>query len=292
MSGLLDLNSGNGIDDLLTLNVESVNTDTSSKPEEKGIPVPGGLKEDPNAKPYDAASIKIPQGATLTAAQYNQALDNLQKSFKEGVEMLGMLRQVTVVEESVEMQQQKFVESALDEALVEAYDNGPIYEAVKREDKGDVKAAVAKLRKELPKALKGTHLKFKAPKTFLRLLLNVTNPMAGVTTQPDKNKVTDALTWWTTRFWQVLGVVYCEDNNIADLINKVNQDFADDLGEYKVLYSPSLPGLTDLWSLKFGWKNVKKVYFLIVDKKIPAELKKIQNDMVAATQQDGNDNNK
>ena len=308
MSGFFNLNTSDP-DGILSLNVESAEfseTNISSTNSEQGVNVPGGLKEQPNskpydetskpggeypsAKPYDATSIPIPKGTTLTSEQYNKALDMLQRSFKEGAEMLDTLRQVTVVQETVEERHQRYVESVLDEALLEAYENGPIFEAVKKDDKEKVKSIVKSLRSRMPKLLKGTGLKYRPPKTFLRLLLNQTNPSSMSTSQPSANKVSDSLNWWTTRFWQVLGVVYCEDNNISELIDKVNTELADELDGYKVLYSPSVPGLIDIWNLKFGWKNVKNVYFLIVDKKLPAELKKLQSDMADAIKNtDGED---
>ena len=55
--------------------------------------------EAPTAKPYDANSISIPGKATLTVDQYNQAISQLQKSFKEGAELLAALQQVEVVQE-------------------------------------------------------------------------------------------------------------------------------------------------------------------------------------------------
>lgn len=322
MNGLFNLGSVGSDDEVLSLNIESAEfseNDPATNPtvdfdkdatsaSEHNISVPGGLKETPsakpydatsmpaggetpNAKPYDSASITIPKGTTLTSKEYNDALDALQKSFKEGAEMLDALRQVTVVEESVEERQQRYVESVLDEALLEAYENGPIFEAVKKDDKDAVKAIVKTLRGKIPGMLKGAGIKFKPPKTFLRLLLNSRRIGGMHGTETSKDNVADTVSWWTTRFWQVLGVVYCENANIKTLIEKLNNELADELNGYKILYSLSIPGLYDLWNLKFGWKNRKEVYFLIVDKKLPKELKELQKDMADAISEDKKDSN-
>ena len=62
----------------------------------------------------------------------------------------------------------------------------------------------------------------------------------------------------------------------------MNEDLKDTLGEYRILYSMSFKGLYDLWNTKFGWKNRNEVFFLIVDKTLPKELKAIQTDMEEA----------
>lgn len=56
----------------------------------------GESAEAPSTKPYDAASIPVPKGTTITADAYNSALAALKKSFKEGVEIITMLENVNV----------------------------------------------------------------------------------------------------------------------------------------------------------------------------------------------------
>lgn len=296
MSGLFNFNES---DEILGLQLEPTEAETPAEPEqvhnesaeEHGVSIPGGLSETPTAKPYDASSISIPKGTEISQSEYNAAIQALQKSFKEGAEMLAALSEMTVTEETVDQRQQKYVEDALDEALLEAYENGPIFEAVKYSDKEDVKEIVKKLRKAFPKSFKKYDIKFKPAKTFLRLLLNQTATMNTITNPSDDNTA-DIVSWWTTRFWQVLGVCYCENNNIKDVIKQVNEEFADDLKGYKILYSLSFAGLSDLFATKFNWKNRKRVYFLIVDKKIPSELLKMEKELAEQVAGEGDTSDK
>lgn len=82
-----------------------VTTDPAEKPTAK--PADGEMgpvnsqtqTETPTAKPYDANSVSVPSKATLTVDQYNQAIDQLQKSFKEGAELLAALQQAQIINE-------------------------------------------------------------------------------------------------------------------------------------------------------------------------------------------------
>jgi hypothetical protein len=69
----------------------------TAKPEggEQGPNIPA----DKAAKNYDDASISVPNKVTLTASQYNAALEQLQKSFDEGAKIAQMLTKVKVVDE-------------------------------------------------------------------------------------------------------------------------------------------------------------------------------------------------
>jgi len=67
---------------------------------EMGPVNPNSISETPSAKPYDTASISVPQGATLTASEYNNAIKQLQQSFKEAADICEALQTVTVVQEA------------------------------------------------------------------------------------------------------------------------------------------------------------------------------------------------
>lgn len=72
----------------------------SAKPyDQNSISVPGGDSETPRSKPHDASSISVPSGTTLSSATYNDALSRLQKSYKESIELLDMLKNVKVVDD-------------------------------------------------------------------------------------------------------------------------------------------------------------------------------------------------
>lgn len=67
--------------------------------------------EAPKAKPYDAASVSVPGKVTMTADQYNQAIDQLQKSFESGVAILKQLH------ENVEIISEEAITDAEKDAL-------------------------------------------------------------------------------------------------------------------------------------------------------------------------------
>lgn len=264
--GLFNLNelSQASDDDVLDLKVESAESGTDA-----------GSDAAPHEYDDGYTKISVPSKTEITADAYNDALAKLKQSFKEAYELMDDLTNARIIQETVESKQEAY----LDEMFAEAYDNGPIFEAVERSDKNEVKKIVGEVRKKLPDLASKLGFKFKPPKTFLRLLLNTDYDAYGTgiltkDTSDTKSKYGNtAVTWWSTRFWQVVGVIYTENTNIKKVMEEVNDELKDDLGEYKVLYSMSSATLYDLWNVKFNWKNRKNVFFLIVDKKLPKELK-------------------
>ena len=235
------------------------NTSTPSMANHKqyddaSVTIPGGDKESPSAKPYDSSSISVPSKVTLTSDQYNNAISALKKSFKEGAEILEMLENVNVVEFSLIDQQNEFIENA----ILTAMEDGPIFESVKRKDKVDVKEIVRTLRPDIHNDLKEDKVKFYKPNVIgsffslsaSRLILQV----------------------WTNRLWQVLGVVIIEKGNIDDLCKRLTEKYKDTLGEYKIIPYLTPPSIVDLFRTKFNWKNQLSPYMLIVDKKLPSEV--------------------
>ena len=92
----------------------------SAKPkDEQSIPIPGGLSETPTSKPKDAMSISVPGGTVLNSSVYNDALTNLQKSFKESIEVIEMMKQVQIYDESYD---DLFIESITDDDKYEVSD--------------------------------------------------------------------------------------------------------------------------------------------------------------------------
>lgn len=63
--------------------------------------------EAPTAKPYDANSISVPSGVTMTASEYNDALKRLQQSFKEAAEITELLQHITVIEEATATEEEQ-----------------------------------------------------------------------------------------------------------------------------------------------------------------------------------------
>ena len=241
---------------------------------EHGPTPPGGLNEKPDAKPYTDGYTTVAEPAKVQMDEdtYNKAINTLKQSFKEAYELMDTISKCQVITESVEDKQQKFVEEALDEAFYNSYMEGPIFESVNKSDKDEVKAIVNDLKKKIKRFALENDADFNEAKTFFRLLLNLDineyGWRAGDNNTDEKSKYgTNSIRWWSTRFWQVLGVVYCEGTDIKTLVNKLNEEFKDELKGYNILFSKSFPNLYDLICNKFGWKNRNKTYFLIVDKK-------------------------
>ncbi len=230
---------------------ENLTTGKGSYPQ-SSVSIPGGLSETPKAKPYDAASISIPASKEITPAEYQQAINMLAKSYKESAAILEQLGAVDVVNITLENKQEEFAESAIDNAIMEAYDNGPIFESVNRSDKKEIKKIVSELRNKISDKLDDMDIKFHQPRILVRYLRG---------------------TIWTTYLWQVIGCCYVENGNISTVVKALNNEFNDSLGEYKILPVKVISTIVDLFKNKFGFKNNKKTFFLLVDKKIPAELK-------------------
>lgn len=222
------------------------------------VPVPGGLSETPSAKPHDAASVSIPSKVTLTADDYNKALARLKQSFKEGVEILEMLESVDVVDMTIEEQQNEFVETA----ILQAMESGPIFEAVKRDDKENVKKIVNDIRNDIYKDIKADGYKVYKPSKVASVFINLDRTIGQI---------------WSTRLWQNLGVVLCERANIDDLTKRLTEKYSEQLDGYKIIAIRCNDSIVDVFRNKFNWKNVKHAYFLVVDKKVPSELKKLAN---------------
>lgn len=234
------------------------NTSTPSMSNHKtydnsSVTIPGGDKETPSAKPYDNHSISIPGKVTLTTDQYNNALNALKKSFKEGAEIIEMLENVNVVEVTVFDEQNEFTENA----ILSAIEDGPIFESVKRNDKHDVKDIVRTLRPSIKDDLKDDKVKFYKPNTFASLLLNQPRLIVQVI---------------CNRLWQVLGVVLIEEGNVDDLCKRLTEKYKDTLGDYKIIPYATSPSIVDAFRVKFNWKNMLSPYMLIVDRKLPSEI--------------------
>lgn len=243
---------------------------------EVSIPVPGGNGETPTKKPYDNSSVSIPSKTTLTADQYNQAISNLKKSFKEAVEVLDLMEGATVVQKTTEELQKEYTESILEKAMLEAYEDGPIFEKVSRGDKDDVKGIVRAIRGKVKKQLKGEKIHFYEPHAFLRILTTPIPVVGALNASAGFQQV------WTNRLWQVVGIVHAEEGNIKELVAKLNTSLKEDLGEYKVIESKTVAALYDIFKTRLNWKNRNEAYFLIVDKKLPSDLKATQNEMADA----------
>jgi len=239
------------------------------------IPVPGGDKESPSTPKYSDGytNIPVPSSAVITVDEYNKALALLKKSYKEGFDTIAALEKCQIVNKTMEEYQDEFTEAVLDEALLESFEDGPYFEAVDRKDKGNVKTIVRNLRSKIVSSVKDEGYKIYKPAVVIRLLCGLI-PVAGT-----KTAASGVHQVWTKRLWQVLGIVNIETANVKELCDKLTDEFKDDLGEYKVLYAKALSSLHDTFVNRFGWKNSRSSYFLLIDKKLPSEIKTFQDEV-------------
>lgn len=235
---------------------------------EMGPKPDGGLSEYPSSKPYDTSSITVPKNSEISEEAYNKAICQLQKSFKEAYEVTNMLLGANVITES-----QRLQEEFTNKAIIESYENGPIFEAVQRSDKKAVKKIVNNLRDKLEDRLEEDGVRFKVPRVWVEIIGSVLSPIRLGRT---------VATIWTKRLWQILGICYVEEGNITKLCDDLTKEFKEELGDYKIIYSMTIATLADMFRKKFNWKNDKNVYLLIVDKKLPNEINKMQEDIADA----------
>lgn len=316
-NGLLDLSilENAGKDEVLDLPINE-EADVS-------VPVPGGLKESAPGQPADQ-TIPVPAKKDITADAYNTALANLKKSFKEAVEVMELLENVTVVQESAEDRQEAFTENAMDNAFLESLENGPLFEKVDRSDKTDVKAIVRELRPKIKDSEAGKSGKYQPTTGYIRhlqkiiesgvgLMLtevgvgaassvasgvlfakllrtpvtgNLVKQLAksgasiggviggvatGVTTVA--NVIASFVMRIKTHAWQIVGTIYVPEKKMTDIVNALNEEYKDSLGEYKFIAIPTCKVITDGFRAKYKWSENGTVYFIIIDKDTPDDLK-------------------
>ena len=222
--------------DLLTLNIFN---------EDVNVPVPGGTKEAPSSKPYDETKLSVPGKTELTTNQWNAALGALKKSFKEQAEIIEILENAVVVNESVEEQLERVNNEVIDNALFEAYDSGAFFEKVDRTDKDDVKAIVNKVRPKAQQYFDKEGIKFYKPK--------------------------GGRGWWTRRLWQIVGVFITEEARVPDIMKKLNESMKADTGDFKLLHVKAAPSFVDLFRMRWNYKREWACFWILVDKKLPSE---------------------
>lgn len=254
MSGLLNLEGleGKAEDDILSANIN----------EDVSVSVPGGLKEEPVRSNGKEESVSVPATTTLTDKQYKDALSALQKSFKEGYEIMEALANATVVHESIEQKQDEFVENAIEQAILEAYLTGPIFEAVNRTDKKDISDIIKDIRNNIVKEVNKESLDFFDLNWWMKLKAKLGFRNFG-----------------QHFLWQFIGIIEIEPQNVSDFCKNLTDKFKDKLGEYKIL-SYQCIGFTQLFAFKNlksklagDTKNTRVSYVLFIDRKMQSELK-------------------
>jgi len=205
----------------------------NAKPkDEQSIPIPGGLNETPTAKPKDAMSIGVPSGTTLSSAAYNNALDLLKKSYKESMEAIDMLKHVQVYDESY------------DDLILESLDSS---------EKSEIKAITKKLKSKIKESKYGSKFEPYSKWELFKAVFkqnNINKLVADVTVLKFDTILKQV---FNTHGFQVLG--FYSGTNITSILTDLNKMFADDLEEYK------------LFAIDVSSSNFGDGYIVYVDKK-------------------------
>ena len=233
----------------------------TAKADEKEIPVPGGDKEQPDTKTKDETPIPTGGKVVLDDATYNAALDNLQKSFKEAVEVVEMIKNADRINESFDDVFNEYMESAMDNAFLD-YSAGPLFEKVSaKEDKEALKELIGKIKDDAWKYIKeDLGSKVYKPVRILRSLIDAPNFLKW------KEFV-------VTYAWQVLGMAIIEPQKAKEVEEELNKKFKDELGNYKIFVMRSTESLLDLFRIEH--KSMELPHLIFIDKKVPTELKEI-----------------
>lgn len=269
MKGLFDLSlyESQSDDDILGLALDEGTSEFDSR---CGCPAHPDSDIDKDTTAAKETSISVPSGVELDEDTYNASIKALKQSFKEAYDIMGILEKCKVSGKTASQRQAEFTEAAIDDAVYESYCSGPLFEAVDRADKEKVKSIINTIRPKIEKFTFDDRVEFYKPSKWIRLIMSVQ--------------------WWETRFWQVAGALCMEQNNIDDYVKRLSAEFSDDLGEYKIIAARVPPSIFDLFRTKFNWKNMKRAYFLLIDKKMPSELKAAMKELDKAAKTDSSNN--
>lgn len=210
--------------------------------------LPGG--EQPATRPKDETKIMTGNGTEINEEVYNKAMKALQNSFKEATEIINLLSNCKIVESTVDEAQDDFTEAAIQKA----YEDGPYFEKVDRGDKDDIKDITKAIRTKVKDLIKAEGYKFATMGSLTKML------------------------HLEAYAWQIVGIAYVEPANSTVLVNHINEELKDELGEYKLLHSAMYARIIDILRTKFNFRNSLWPYVLVVDRKLPSELKKMDTE--------------
>lgn len=251
--GLLDLTALESAnqDDVLDLNINE-SADVS-------VPVPGGLNEKAPGQPADQ-TIPVPSKTTITADTYNVAISNLKKTFKEAAEFMEILENATIVQKTADQMQEEYTEDAIAEAVFSSYADGPIYEAVDKANKAEIKGIAKKIRKELCK-IKRT-INWYTGKKSSGAKLGLLDPVV-ISSRNRKLEL---------KAWQLVCLVYPQKRvSLGKVLDDLNEEFSEILGDYKLKFikmntynlTAKAKDLTE--DDKNKTRSIFKMYILVVD---------------------------
>ncbi len=246
----------------------------------------GEIGEKPSGHPYDANSIPIPNKKEIDVQTYNDALTRLQNSFNETVKfMKNVSINYNIVEHTSENLAQDFF---TDRAIFESYCDGPYFEKVSAENKHEIKALAKRLRKRLldqAHNINGIGATISHKLRLLSDIIGSINPLVLIITI-----IKYGFDMWIidpiliSKFnnnrlnlyaWQTICYLYGRSYTLGDLKKKLNNEFADVLGEkYEIeiikmkFFYPTIRGKKELDEYDKGTdSNYFNNYLLIVNEK-------------------------
>ena len=258
MDGLFDLSDIENMPDSVSESTDLEDLDNVF--EESDVT---GVKETPSGKPYDAKGVPIPKNGNISADAYNSAISALKKSFKEGYEVLEMLENTNIVDVTVESKQDDYTENAIYEAMVNSYYDGPIFEAIEKENKDEIKKITKEIRKKLCKFSRKIKWVFRKTSAGhgLTVLDNFSLKSLG--------KELKMYSWQTVAF-----INPSRKTSMNEVVKSLNEEFKETLGDYqlKILKAKLTYGvISSIKNLdKDESENKAKAlqnYILIVDEK-------------------------
>lgn len=266
MSDKFELNTeATKTEDIFGINIFEESTEPKLSENLPGANLPS---IDDKKKNDDEASVAVPKATEIPANVYNQAIADLQKTFKEAAEICATLQGVVPVTESVEDAQDKFTESVIENAIFESFCNGPYFEKASRAGKTAIKDAADAIKEKVKAGGKDPYtLK---PISALSYLFTA---RAGFSRGPQRKWA--GLGIINPIIWQMCGVFFCHANEIAEAVEHYKTKFADDLGD--LTFNVLRCGLT--WPDLYG-KKAKgadgQAYILLVDTKRDNAVKEVK----------------
>lgn len=230
---------------------------------ETGVTIPGGNGETPSGKPYDASSVSIPAKTTLTSDQYNNAISALKKTFKEGVEIMELLESANIVHKTETELQQEYTEGVLEQAIIDAYGNGPMFESADDPKKEEIKKAAKAIVRCIKDKRKGSDggyenvTNLREATWIARLVGN--NPEIG------------------RKAWKNVASFNAPKGKISGIVAKFCKEFSEELGEltlnvdcvvdFDALSKADSVSDKDKKSFDDASDSVGNFYFMYVDSK-------------------------
>lgn len=232
------------------------------------VPIPGGNGEKPKEEYKDGyTNPSVPSGShdnqpaginpkasstTITADAYNQIIKTFQGSYKEMGEILEFLGNVTIINESTEEVQDNYTDLMVEQAILESYISGPIFEAVNRTDKAGVKdvldAIWGKMKDE--------------PNDKYRLVMFKPSGVGGFLTDIFVKPGWKAMrnnSAFKVKSWQMCGIFFVKSGEDASsALTYYNGKFKEELGTYVF-------NLMDVSDYTIGRVENEVCYILIVD---------------------------